>query len=185
MYYVIAADGNRYGPADIATLNEWIKDRRLEPNMRLEDVQTGALATAVAVPGLNFPDPGAPMVPPPSAGVGPGGAPVLGQMPGQSPAIGSPYGSAPYGENPTPYPRHAQQGEPIGKLLALGYGLGILSIVLSSFNFFGALISAVYGIQFGNSARNQNAAAGIGAIVVNVIALIIYVAPFFVQAAGR
>lgn len=184
MYYVIAADGNRYGPADIATLNEWIKDRRLEPNMRLEDVQTGALATAISVPGLNFPAANASVVPPP-AGFGPGGAPVLGQQPGDAPYAGSPYGSAPYGQNQTPYPRHAQQGEPIGKLLALGYGLGILSIVLSSLNFFGALISAVYGIQFGNSARNQNAAAGIGAIVVNVIALIIYVAHFFVPFTGR
>jgi hypothetical protein len=184
MYYVIAADGNRYGPADIATLNEWIKDRRLEPNMRLEDVQTGALATAMSVPGLNFPAPNAKVAPPPT-GLGPGGAPVLGQRPGDAPYAGSPYGSAPYGQNPTPYPRHTQEGEPIGKLLALGYGLGILSIVLSSLNFFGALISAVYGIQFGNSARNQNAAAGIGAIVVNVIALIIYVAHFFVPFARR
>lgn len=54
-YYVLADDGNRYGPADLATLNQWIVDHRLLPHQMLEEEASGARIAAQAVPGLNFP----------------------------------------------------------------------------------------------------------------------------------
>jgi hypothetical protein len=40
-YYVIAQDGNRYGPADIPTLQQWVREGRIAPNTTLEDEVTG------------------------------------------------------------------------------------------------------------------------------------------------
>ncbi len=54
-YFVIADDGNKYGPADLATLNSWIAEGRLQPTTILEEVQTMERRPASAVPGLNFP----------------------------------------------------------------------------------------------------------------------------------
>ena len=54
-FFVIADDGNKYGPADLATLNAWIAEGRLQPNTILEEVQTMERRPASTVPGLNFP----------------------------------------------------------------------------------------------------------------------------------
>lgn len=75
-YYVIAPDGQRYGPADISTLNTWIAEGRLLPETQLQDAATGAVMAASTVPGLQFPmapgaAPQAPMATPP-AGPAPG-----------------------------------------------------------------------------------------------------------------
>jgi hypothetical protein len=55
LYSVIATDGNKYGPADVATLNQWIGEGRLMPNQMLEEETSGARVAASAVSGLNFP----------------------------------------------------------------------------------------------------------------------------------
>lgn len=54
-YYVISADGTKYGPADISTLNLWIADSRLVPTMQLEEEGTGRRIQAKDVIGLQFP----------------------------------------------------------------------------------------------------------------------------------
>lgn len=54
-YYVISGDGQRYGPADIATLNQWITEGRLLPHQMIEDAATGVRMVATSVPGLVFP----------------------------------------------------------------------------------------------------------------------------------
>lgn len=54
-YYVIAPDGQKYGPADVATLNQWAAEARLTPETQLEDTTTGARMSASAVPGITFP----------------------------------------------------------------------------------------------------------------------------------
>lgn len=56
-YFVIADDGQKYGPADIPTLNQWAQDRRVLPTSMLEDAATGARVLASQVPGINFPPP--------------------------------------------------------------------------------------------------------------------------------
>lgn len=63
-YFVIAPDGNRYGPADVPTLNTWIAEGRLLPNQSLEEEDTGARVIASQIPGLIF-NPIGPEAPPP------------------------------------------------------------------------------------------------------------------------
>ena len=36
-YFVIGANGELYGPADIATLNQWIAEGRLTPTSMLQE----------------------------------------------------------------------------------------------------------------------------------------------------
>lgn len=53
-YYVIAHDGNRYGPADIATLQQWVREGRIAPNTLLEDEFTGTQIQASLLPELSY-----------------------------------------------------------------------------------------------------------------------------------
>jgi hypothetical protein len=52
-YYVIAQDGNRYGPADIPTLQQWVREGRIAPNTTLEDEVTGTQIRASLLPELS------------------------------------------------------------------------------------------------------------------------------------
>jgi hypothetical protein len=54
-YYVIAADGQKYGPADVPTLNQWAQEGRLLTTSMLEDASTGERISATSVPGIMFP----------------------------------------------------------------------------------------------------------------------------------
>ncbi len=69
-YYVIAHDGKRYGPADVTTLQQWVREGRIAPNTTLEDEFTGTQIRASLLPELShlFPSTGAP---PSDAGIGP------------------------------------------------------------------------------------------------------------------
>ncbi|MGQ9487745.1 MAG: DUF4190 domain-containing protein [Armatimonadota bacterium] len=53
-YFVIAHDGNRYGPADIAMLQQWVREGRIAPNTMLEDEATGAQIQASLLPELRY-----------------------------------------------------------------------------------------------------------------------------------
>jgi len=59
-YFVVGADGTKYGPADISTLNLWIADARLSPMMEVEEEGTGRRMQAKDVFGLSFPNPNMP-----------------------------------------------------------------------------------------------------------------------------
>ena len=54
-YFVIAADGQKYGPADVPTLNHWAQEGRVLATSMLEDAATGQQYLATSVPGLQFP----------------------------------------------------------------------------------------------------------------------------------
>ena len=54
-YFVIGDDGQKYGPADVATLNGWIAEGRLLAVQQLEEEESGNRLAASAVAGLNFP----------------------------------------------------------------------------------------------------------------------------------
>lgn len=54
-YYVLDPSGQRYGPADIRTLNEWAIQGRLTPQTLVEDSSSGMRMAAAAVPGMMFP----------------------------------------------------------------------------------------------------------------------------------
>jgi hypothetical protein len=60
-YYVIFPDGQRFGPADVPTLNQWIVEGRLQPTSSVEDATTGQRMMAAELMGLHWPVPtGAP-----------------------------------------------------------------------------------------------------------------------------
>lgn len=61
-YFVIALDGNRHGPADIPTLQQWVREGRVAPNTVLEDEFTGTQIRASLLPELShlFPQSAAP-----------------------------------------------------------------------------------------------------------------------------
>jgi len=69
-YFVIGDDGQKYGPADVATLNSWITEGRLLATTLLENELTGERISAQATPGLVFAAVG---VPTPAGYAGPGG----------------------------------------------------------------------------------------------------------------
>jgi hypothetical protein len=51
-YYVIGADGNRYGPGDMQTLRQWVAESRLTPQTMLEDFDTGQRVPASTIGAL-------------------------------------------------------------------------------------------------------------------------------------
>ena len=51
-YYVIGPDGNKYGPADVPTLKQWVAENRINAQSMLEDFNTGQRVQAGSVPGL-------------------------------------------------------------------------------------------------------------------------------------
>ncbi len=51
-YYVLTNDGQKYGPADVATLSSWISQNRINSSSRLEEVGTGRVISTNEIPGL-------------------------------------------------------------------------------------------------------------------------------------
>lgn len=54
-YFVLAPDGQRYGPADIKTLSQWVEEGRILPSHELEEEGTGRRIPANMVAGVGFP----------------------------------------------------------------------------------------------------------------------------------
>jgi len=79
-YMVIWSDGQKFGPADIAMLNQWIADGRIKPETELESVVDGTRLSAASLPGLNF-----------------GGMAAAPSEPGATPSDATPVESAPAG----------------------------------------------------------------------------------------
>jgi hypothetical protein len=66
-FYVVAPDGQKYGPGDVVTLNQWAQQGRVTPATILEDATTGARLPASQVPGMMFaPAPGSDYAQPPT-----------------------------------------------------------------------------------------------------------------------
>jgi hypothetical protein len=53
-YYVVSPDGSKYGPATVATLNEWAAQNRLQHTSIVEQAGTGQRMSAAQIPGINF-----------------------------------------------------------------------------------------------------------------------------------
>jgi hypothetical protein len=56
-YFVIGQDGNKYGPADMATLQAWSSQGRVHPDSWLEEESTGRRLLAREVLGAAQPTP--------------------------------------------------------------------------------------------------------------------------------
>ncbi|MBI1331713.1 MAG: hypothetical protein GC165_02420 [Armatimonadetes bacterium] len=55
-FYVVDESGQRYGPADFMTLNQWAQQGRILPHTVLEEVGTGRQTTAAQLQGLTIPN---------------------------------------------------------------------------------------------------------------------------------
>ena len=53
-YYIQGSDGEVYGPADIATINEWIAQGRIVPTTLLQPENSQMRVAASTIPGLVF-----------------------------------------------------------------------------------------------------------------------------------
>ncbi len=54
-YFVYAPNGQRFGPADLTTLQQWVSEGRVLPNTMLEEELGGNRMAASTVSGLQFP----------------------------------------------------------------------------------------------------------------------------------
>lgn len=62
-YFVLAHDGQRYGPIDLNGLNQWAQEGRVGPATVLIDVATNQQMMARDLPGLVLPSPAGPSMP--------------------------------------------------------------------------------------------------------------------------
>jgi hypothetical protein len=54
-YFVVGANGELFGPADMPTLNQWIAEGRLLPTTMVQEELGGARFAASMLQGLSFP----------------------------------------------------------------------------------------------------------------------------------
>ena len=152
-YFVIASDGNKYGPADLATLNAWIAEGRLTPAQMLED-ELGTRTPASSVPGLNFPM-AAPAAP--QAGPAPGATMY---QPGQQP----------FNQAPGYYPRGTGYVGDNGQSdLTQAYIFGALGILCCP------LIFSLLGLSAANRAEAKGNPGAKGAKILCYVGLVLFV----------
>ncbi|HLO99893.1 MAG TPA: GYF domain-containing protein [Fimbriimonas sp.] len=51
-YWVIATDGQKYGPADVATLNTWVAQGRVTATTMVQELASGDQMLASQIPGI-------------------------------------------------------------------------------------------------------------------------------------
>jgi hypothetical protein len=154
-YYVLGDQGQKYGPADIATLNLWVGEGRVVPQTMLEDEVSGGQIAAASVPGLQFQV----VSPPPS-------------NPYSQPPMAQPV-SQPY----QGYPRGGQVISPdagasdfrTAMLCAVG------SILLTLFFPIGGLICAGYSMRAAQRAKACGHPNGTLAVVVSGCAIALWI----------
>lgn len=137
---MIAADGQKYGPANVQVLNEWIRANRVFPTTILEAVSNGVRTPANSVPGLVFSAP----------------------MP--TPAPTATYASASYAPQAKPqnYSGNKEWGNTLGAI-----GLGALSIPMTYFIGIGMFICVIPCFKMAYSAitEDENWVALIGVVL--------------------
>lgn len=192
-YYVILPDGRKFGPADLATLNQWAREGRLIHASQLEEAGTGRRFPAHELQGLVFPNAG-PAGPsawpqPPQQGPQPGvpGNPGVPQGPfsgpvyppsgGAGPTPGyyrPPYGPQ-YGQPYSPYPPRSSSN------LAWAWVLGGLGIVgaLGCCCYIGpilGIVSSGVGMSLANRAKLEGNPSAQGAWTFDLVVLIVCIA---------
>lgn len=160
-YYVLGDQGQKYGPADIDTLNAWIAEGRIVSTSMLEDAASGMQLAASSVQGLRF----APTAPPPAA---PQGGPT--QNPYQQP----PYQQSPYQQPQQPNYYTQTQSQDNGPII-LAFALAVISPILSFLLPIGGLFTALWGIRTAARARENGHPLGILAIAACVVAICLWV----------
>lgn len=106
-YFVIAPNGQKFGPAPVPVLNQWIQEGRIAPDTLLQDAATGAQIVARALPGLDFMP--RPVIAPPGA---------------------NPYNMASPAQNPAYYVRPSQWQQPA--TVSEGQAIGALCCTVAA-----------------------------------------------------
>ena len=148
-YFVVDQNsGQKYGPADVTTLNQWIVEGRVTPSTMLEDATTGQQMLASTVPGL-------------SLGTPPSSAPQQ---------TFSPPPTAPVAN---PYPRQFEQapglpasGQESG-LITASYILSVIGLCFCPIAFSGGAIACAV------VAKNRGDQRGQTAMIVGIASLVI------------
>jgi len=165
-YYVLGIGGQKYGPADAATLTQWASENRLSPTAELENSFSGERVLASQVPGIVFPVA--------SAGAG-SSAPTQTQQPSGQQPYGSQTGgqASPYvGAGQSNYPR-SSDGED-------GRTLAIVSFVLSGATFLCCCMSwinaplAISAVVTAFIAKSKGTALAKSATIIAIIAAVVW-----------
>jgi hypothetical protein len=154
-YFVIAPNGQRFGPATVPVLNQWIQEGRISPQTLLQDAATGAQIVARALPALSFVH--QPTVAPPGAN------PYLMASPAQHPSY---YAQGNQTWDPPPL---VSQGQVVGAW--------VLTFVSPLFMIcYVGLAGALFGcITGGQLVKQGNKTAGGMMIALNALWLVLYV----------
>lgn len=154
MYYVIANDGQRYGPVDLATLNTWANDNRVVPTTTLEGTD-GQRLQASSVPGIVFPP----------SNAAPGyGTPVAGQ--GIQSGFGAP-GVGTSGYAPYPHSQGMTFGDNGQGDLTKAWIFGALGLVCCP------IVFSTMGIIYGNNAAKKGHPQGKVAMYFSIATMVI------------
>ena len=148
-YFVIGQNGQKYGPADVPTLNHWVQEGRILPTTMLEDASTGQMILAPQVAGLML------------ASTQQAGSTY--QNPTASYPRGVMGGSFDNGESEL---KNAWIFSIIGMVLALP--MGICCSVFSLINVFGIL-----GIVYASNAKNKGNMNTKGALSCGIVAVVL------------
>lgn len=173
-YYVISTDGQKYGPADIATLNQWASEGRLTPHSELEDATSGMRLGAASVPGLVFPGagPAQPQQPyqqpqqpyqQPQQPQQPYQQPQQPQQPYQQPQ--QPYQQSPYQQPPgSNYPRPMASGDDGSSQVTTAWICGGVGLCC-------CWIASIVGIVMASQAKQKGHPNAQAAMIFNIVAL--------------
>lgn len=176
-YFVIAPDGNRYGPADVQTLSSWAQQNRLQPNSMLQDETSGQRVIASAVPGIfGAPAgyaPSAPIIPPvPGTPLATPMTPMAPAAPINPAVVGNQYQNSPsYRGQMRPGAYQSQVGSQDAKKQAWSsIGFAVIAPILGFISYYGIFL-ALAGVGTGWKAYQAGNRLGIVGIVLNVIAV--------------
>lgn len=162
-YFVIADDGQKYGPADVATLQNWVSEGRLLATQQVEEEGSGIRMAASAINGLQFAAPPSQspyQTPGTSAGASrPGEANVPSGSPYYRPAV------ATYGDD----------GKGDLTVAWICFGLGVFFCVLGVILQPIAIVFANKAISKGNPGGNTAKTLAIVFLVLSIVVIVGYV----------
>ncbi len=143
-YFVIAPGGQKFGPADLPTLNGWATEGRITAFTELEDSSNGMRLSANNVPGLML-----------------GTALQMPTAPGEPLRPGQPGPASPYSQPPSAYPRNFNDNRS-----GDGQSEGIWGIVLSIIGVPCCGLLSLIGLFLAYTSKNKGAEIGKTAVVV-------------------
>ncbi len=179
-YFVVSLDGQKYGPADIPTLQQWIAEGRIMPNTYLEEEIGGARMQAAGVQTLRFPV-DQPISPPTamqayqSVYTNPTNPPAANQDLSQNPYADGTYGYQQSYPGAQAYSVSARQN------LNNSWVLGAIAISVMTVGFccmvgpLAGIVLSIFGMSAGKKAKDAGHPNGQSAYVFNIVILVLSV----------